>query len=126
MIPHADVQDELRRLAHSYMAREQPGHTLQTTALLNEAYLRLVDSSRVRMQNRAHFFKTGTVDLWLRELAGTGEVQLTFEGTAVTPQWSPDGSRNAYSAYGQRPPPKLYMTKVTGERGASQVGDSVR
>jgi RNA polymerase sigma factor (TIGR02999 family) len=50
------VQDELHRLAHSYIARERPGHTLQTTALLNEAYMRLVDSSRVRWQNRAHFF----------------------------------------------------------------------
>jgi RNA polymerase sigma-70 factor, ECF subfamily len=50
------VDDELRRLAHSYMARERSGHTLQTTALVNEAYLRLVDSSRVRWQNRAHFF----------------------------------------------------------------------
>lgn len=50
------VQDELHKLAHSYMAKERPGHTLQTTALLNEAYLRLVDSSRVRWQNRAHFF----------------------------------------------------------------------
>ena len=50
------VQDELHRLAHSYMARERSDHTLQTTALLNEAYLRLVDSSRVRWQNRAHFF----------------------------------------------------------------------
>ncbi|HEU4522718.1 MAG TPA: sigma-70 family RNA polymerase sigma factor [Thermoanaerobaculia bacterium] len=50
------VEGELRRLAHSYMARERSGHTLQTTALLNEAYLRLVDSNRVRWQNRAHFF----------------------------------------------------------------------
>jgi RNA polymerase sigma factor (TIGR02999 family) len=50
------VEDELRRLAHAYMAGERPGHTLQTTALLNEAYLRLVDSQRVRWQNRAHFF----------------------------------------------------------------------
>ena len=50
------VQDELHRLAHHYMAREQPGHTLQTTALLNEAFIRLVDSRRVRWQNRAHFF----------------------------------------------------------------------
>ena len=50
------VEVELRRLAHNYMSRERSGHTLQTTALLNEAYLRLVDSSRVRWQNRAHFF----------------------------------------------------------------------
>lgn len=50
------VHDELHRLAHRYMNQERPGHLLQTTALVNEAYLRLVDSSRVRWQNRAHFF----------------------------------------------------------------------
>jgi RNA polymerase sigma factor (TIGR02999 family) len=50
------VHDELHRLAHRYMNRERPGHMLQTTALVNEAFLRLVDSSRVRWQNRAHFF----------------------------------------------------------------------
>ncbi len=50
------VHDELHRLAHLYMAGERPGHPLQTTALVNEAYLRLIDSSRVRWQNRAHFF----------------------------------------------------------------------
>lgn len=50
------VHDELHRLAHRYMAGERRGHPLQTTALLNEAYLRLVDSSRVQWQNRAHFF----------------------------------------------------------------------
>ena len=50
------VHKELHRLAHRYMSRQPPGHTLQTTALLNEAYLRLVDSSQVRWQNRAHFY----------------------------------------------------------------------
>ena len=50
------VYEELRRLAHHYMSREHVGHTLQTTALVNEAYLRLVDQKRVRWQNRAHFF----------------------------------------------------------------------
>jgi RNA polymerase sigma factor (TIGR02999 family) len=50
------VYDELHRLAHQYMNRERPGHTLQTTGLVNEAYLRLVDMSRVQWQNRAHFF----------------------------------------------------------------------
>jgi RNA polymerase sigma factor (TIGR02999 family) len=50
------VYGELRRLAHHYMAGERTGHTLQSTALVNEAYLRLVESSRVRWQNRAHFF----------------------------------------------------------------------
>ena len=50
------VYDELRRLARGYMRRQNPGHTLQTTALVNEAYLRLIDSSQVNWQNRAHFF----------------------------------------------------------------------
>ena len=49
------VQDELRRLARSHMRRERPGHTLQTSALINEAYLRLVDGS-VAWKNRSHFF----------------------------------------------------------------------
>ena len=50
------VHAELRRVAHRYMARERPGHTLQTTALVNEAYLRLINVEQVRWQNRAHFF----------------------------------------------------------------------
>src|ERR1035438_9875501 len=49
------VERELRRIAHRAMRSERPGHTLQTTALVNEAYLRLVDQSRVNWQNRAHF-----------------------------------------------------------------------
>jgi RNA polymerase sigma factor, sigma-70 family/RNA polymerase sigma factor, TIGR02999 family len=50
------VQPELVRLAHHYMSRERPGHTLQTTALLDDAYLQLVGKSRVQWENRAHFF----------------------------------------------------------------------
>jgi RNA polymerase sigma-70 factor (ECF subfamily) len=50
------VYDELRRLAHRYMSHERAGHTLQTTALVNEAYLRLVNWREARWQNRAHFF----------------------------------------------------------------------
>jgi len=50
------VYDELRRLAGRYMRRESQGHTLQTSALVNEAYLRLVDQKNVQWQNRAHFF----------------------------------------------------------------------
>ena len=50
------VYEELRRLAHHYMRRERPGHTLQTTALVNEVYLRLVDHKSMRWQNRAHFY----------------------------------------------------------------------
>jgi RNA polymerase sigma factor (TIGR02999 family) len=50
------VYAELRRLAHRYMKRERPDHSLQTTALVNEAYLRLVDYKRMQWQDRAHFF----------------------------------------------------------------------
>ena len=50
------VHDELRRLARRYMARERPDHTLQATALVNEAYLRLIDLKQMQWQNRAHFF----------------------------------------------------------------------
>jgi len=50
------VYEELRRMARRYMSRERKDHTLQTTALINEAYLRLVDQKHVHWQNRAHFF----------------------------------------------------------------------
>ena len=50
------VYDELHRLAHYYMERERPGNTLQTTALVNEAYMHLVDYKRMQWQDRAHFF----------------------------------------------------------------------
>lgn len=50
------VDAELRRIAHRYMKREPAGHTLQTTALVNEAYLRLIDASQVAWHDRAHFF----------------------------------------------------------------------
>ena len=50
------VHEELRRLAHHYMGGERAGHTLQTTALVNEAYVRLIDWKNVRWQSRAHFF----------------------------------------------------------------------
>ena len=50
------VYDELHRMARYYMARESPGHTLQTTALVNEAYVRLVDAGHANFQNRIHFF----------------------------------------------------------------------
>jgi RNA polymerase sigma factor (TIGR02999 family) len=50
------VYDELRRLARHYMKKERPGHSLQTTALVNEAYTRLVDYKHMQWQDRAHFF----------------------------------------------------------------------
>jgi len=50
------VYQELRRLAQTYMSHERPGHILQTTALVNEAYLRLIDTEQANWRNRAHFF----------------------------------------------------------------------
>lgn len=50
------VYGELRRLARRYLRRERPGHSLQTTAVVNEAWIRLVDYERMQWQNRAHFF----------------------------------------------------------------------
>jgi RNA polymerase sigma-70 factor (ECF subfamily) len=50
------VYEELRRLAHHFMEGQRPDHTLQTTALVDEAYLRLADQTRSNWQNRAHFF----------------------------------------------------------------------
>src|ERR1700729_308231 len=50
------VYDELHRLARHYMRGERSGHSLQTTALINEAYIRLVDYKGMQWQNRAHFF----------------------------------------------------------------------
>src|ERR1051326_1638786 len=50
------VYEELHRLAHRYMNRERPGHTLQTSALVNEAFIKLIDQTNVEWQSRAHFF----------------------------------------------------------------------
>ena len=60
------VYDELRRLARQYMRQEDPAHTLQATALVNDVYIRLVDQRRVNWQNRAHFF--GAASQMIRRL----------------------------------------------------------
>src|SRR5437867_12458964 len=95
------VHAELHRLAHRYMNREGPGHMLQTTALVNEAYLRLVDSSHVQWQNRAHFFAV-SAQLMRRILVdfarsrnylkrGGNALQVSLdEALAITPEQDPD------------------------------------
>lgn len=60
------VMSELRDLAKSYMRKEKQGHTLQTTALINEAYIKLVEQKRVDWQNRSHFF--GVAALCMRRI----------------------------------------------------------
>jgi len=95
------VYEELRRLARQRMRRERPGHTLQTTALANEAYLRLVDQTQVRWQNRAHFFAIAAqqmrrilVDYARRRLyqkRGGGALQVTLaEAEGLTDEHTPD------------------------------------
>jgi RNA polymerase sigma factor (TIGR02999 family) len=59
LLPH--VYSELRRLADHYLRQERPGHTLQPTALVHEAYLRLLDAKEMDWQNRAHFFGIAAV-----------------------------------------------------------------
>ena len=87
------VSEELHRLAHYYMTRERAGHTLQTTALVNEAYMRLADQKHTRWQNRAHFFAIAA-QLMRRILVdharslhaskrGGGAERVPLEGVAV-------------------------------------------
>lgn len=91
------VENELHRLAHRCMARERPGHTLQTTALVNEVYLRLVDIDAVNWQDRAHFFAIAArmMRRVLTDFArsrnyqkrGGGAVQVSLdEGLVVAPE----------------------------------------
>jgi RNA polymerase sigma factor (TIGR02999 family) len=89
------IHSELRRLAHHYMSRERTGHLLQTSALVNEAYVRLIDWKNVRWQNRAHFFGVAAqmmrrilVDfarerLCLKHGGGTLQVSLTEAASFV-------------------------------------------
>jgi len=90
------VYDELHRMASRYLRRERQGHTLQTTALINEAYLRIVDQDRVNWQNRAHFF--GVAAQMMRRILvdharshlyakrGGGAQKLTLDEAIATPQ----------------------------------------
>ncbi|CAN5785984.1 sigma-70 family RNA polymerase sigma factor [soil metagenome] len=95
------VYDELRRMAHYYMARESPDHTLQTTALVNDAYLRLIDQKRTHWQNRAQFF--GIAAQLMRRILvdharshayakrGGGAIQVPLdEGAVLSPQRAAD------------------------------------
>lgn len=95
------VYDELHRIARRYMSRETASHTLQTTALINEAYLRLINQQNVDWQNRAHFFAVSArvmrgllVDharARAYEKRGGGAVQVSLnEELASTPELSLD------------------------------------
>jgi RNA polymerase sigma-70 factor, ECF subfamily len=110
------VEAELHRLAHRYLAQERPGHTLQTTALVNEAYLRLMDWKNVQWQDRAHF--VGAAARLMRYVlvgyprrqphrkAAAQQVPLD-QASEVSPKRSPDlvaldDALNALSAFDPR------------------------
>jgi len=83
------VLDQLRRIAQAYLRKERPGHTLQPTALVNEAFLKMVDQKEVRWENRAHFFAAAAKLMrWVlmdhakakgRDKRGGGAFRVTFE-----------------------------------------------
>src|SRR5438552_17800095 len=90
------VYEELHWLAHQYMKRERPGHTLQTSALVNEAFVKLVDQRDVHWQNRAHFF--GIAAQLMRRILvdharkrhnqkrGGNALRVTLDKAAIVPQ----------------------------------------
>jgi RNA polymerase sigma factor (TIGR02999 family) len=89
------VERELHRMAHLQMRKARPGNTLQTTALINETYIRLIDQNRVQWQNRAHFFAIAAGMMrrillnYLRDRSrikrGGGALQVTLdEGVMIT------------------------------------------
>ncbi|MCP5112861.1 MAG: RNA polymerase subunit sigma-70, partial [bacterium] len=86
----AAVYEELRRLARRSMRGEPPGHTLQTTALVNEAYLRLVDVTSVNWQDRAHFFAVAA-QMMRRILVDAARARASAKRGARAPQVSLDG-----------------------------------
>src|SRR6476659_8729015 len=76
------IYEELHRLAHRYMGNERPGHPLQPTALVNEAYVRLIDWKNVQWQNRAHFFGV-SAQLMRRILVDIARRRPRLEGRTV-------------------------------------------
>src|SRR5450631_1469153 len=72
------VYDELRRLARDYMSGERPGHTLQPTALVHEAFLRMVDQRNVTWQNRSHFF--GVAAQMMRRILVDDALTISLDG----------------------------------------------
>ena len=87
------VYDELHRMAHRYMAQERPEHTLQTSAIVNEAYVRLIDQKNVRWQNRAQFFGIAAASMRRilvdyarrrkRAKRGAGAFHISLDGAAI-------------------------------------------
>jgi RNA polymerase sigma factor (TIGR02999 family) len=83
------VYEELHRVARRYMRRERPGHTLQTTALVNEAYLRLMDVTSLTWRDRAHFFAVAA-DMMRRILVNAARARLTGKRGGRSPHMQLD------------------------------------
>lgn len=118
------VYDELRRLAGHYLSRERTGHSLQATALVNEAYLRLVDYKRMRWEGRAHFFAV-SAQLMRRILVdharrhnlkrGGGVQHVALEDTAIVGGGRAEdlvGLDNAMQALARIDPRKAHVVEL--------------
>jgi RNA polymerase sigma factor (TIGR02999 family) len=112
------VYDELRRLAQNHLSRERAGHTIRPTVLVHEAYLRLVDQTRVEWKNRAHFFAVAAramrrilIDHARRrsrlKRGGSGVVHVTLDQALSTPV-ARDGDTNLLAL-------EAALTKLEGE-----------
>ena len=138
------VYDELHRLAHRYMNREWANNTLQTTALVHEAYLRLIDASQVDWKNRAHFFSlsAGVMRRILVEFARSrdsqkrgGEARKVPLDEAALCSSEPsedlialDGALNALAAFDQRKARVVelrFFGGMTEEETAEALGISI-
>lgn len=92
------IYKELRQRAHRYMGRQRPGHTLQTSALVNEAYLRLVESPPVTCKNCGHFYAIAAG--MMRRISGAARpssslwTRNTFWRPGPVPTWSPSTTRS--------------------------------
>ena len=93
------VYQELHRMAHRHMQREQPGQTLQTSALVNEADLRLVDAKDIRWQDRAHFFAV-SAQMMRRILVDAAKARLAGKRGGLSPHVN---LNEAMDAVPQRP-----------------------
>ncbi len=139
------VYDELRRLASVYMRRERPGHTLQSTALVHEAYIKLSDQKKVSWRNRAHFFAVAA-QLMRRILVDHARARLARkrgsrpdlipvdEAFAFTPERSNDllALDEALNRLGEKDPRTLQVVELrffgglTVEQTAEAMGISAR
>ncbi len=110
------IYNELRRVAEAYLRRDRPGHTLQATALVNEAFLRLIDQNQINWQNRAHFFGVAA-NLMRQILIDVARAALTGKRGGRQPHigFSAAGDRYLVAAF-PTPSRRTPTATVTAER----------